>query len=120
MVERIPDLPDNVLGFTARGTITAKDYESIINPAVEAMFARQGKVRFLYHLGEEFSGIAAAATWDDAKLGLKHFKGWEKVAVVSDVEWVRLAIKVYGLAIPGHIRGFHNRELAEAKQWVSE
>ena len=54
MVERIPGLPDNVLGFTAKGTVTANDYESTIIPAVEALFSRQGRVRFLYHLGEDF------------------------------------------------------------------
>jgi hypothetical protein len=120
MIEMIPDLPDSVLGFTAKGTVTAKDYESVIIPAVEAMFSRQGKVRFLYHLGEEFTGVEAAAAWDDTKLGLKHLTGWEKVALVSDVEWIRWAVKIFGLAIPGHVRVFHNRELAEATRWVCE
>ncbi len=120
MIEKIPDLPDNVLGFTARGKVTANDYESVIIPAVETMFARQGKVRFLYHLGEDFSGIEAGAAWDDTKLGLKHFSGWERVALVSDADWIRWAVKIFGLAMPGHVRVFHNREFAEAKQWISE
>ncbi len=106
MVEKIPDLPDNVLGFTAKGKVTANDYESVIIPAVEALFSRQGKVRFLYHLGEDFTGFEAAAVWDDMKLGLKHLAGWEKVALVSDVEWIRAAVKVFGLAIPGDVRVF--------------
>jgi hypothetical protein len=118
MIERIPDLPDHVLGFTAKGTVTANDYESVIIPAVEALFSRQGKVRFLYHLGEDFSGFEAAAVWDDTKLGLKHFRGWERMAVVSDVDWIRAAIRVFGVAIPGHVRVFHNRELAEARRWI--
>jgi hypothetical protein len=120
MVEKIPDLPDNVLGFTAKGTVTANDYESVIIPAVEEMFSRQKKVRFLYHLGEDFSGIEAAAAWDDARLGLKHLTGWEKLALVSDVDWIRWAVKIFGLAIPGHVRVFHNRDLAEAKRWISD
>ncbi len=120
MIEQIPDLPDNVLGFTAKGTVTANDYESVIIPAVETLFTRHSKVRFLYHLGEEFSGFEAAAMWDDTKLGLKHLKGWETMAIVSDVEWVRAAVKVFGLAIPGHVRVFHNRELAQATRWVTE
>ncbi len=120
MVEQIPNLPDNVLGFTAKGTVTANDYDSVIIPAVEAMFSRQSKVRFLYHLGQDFSGFEAAAMWDDTKLGLKHLGGWERMAVVSDVEWVRAAVKVFGLAIPGHVRVFHNRELAEATRWIAE
>jgi hypothetical protein len=120
MIEQILDLPDNVLGFTAKGTVTANDYESVIIPAVEELFSRQSKVRFLYHLGEDFTGFEAAAMWDDTKLGLKHLTGWERMAVVSDVEWIRAAIKIFGLAMPGHVRVFHNSELAEAKRWISE
>lgn len=120
MVEQIPNLPDNVLGFRAKGTVTASDYESVIIPAVEALFSRQDKVRFLYHLGEDFSGFEAGAVWDDTKLGLKHLAGWERMALVSDVEWIRAAVKIFGLAIPGHVRVFHNRELAKAIRWVSE
>jgi len=61
MIEKIPDLPDNVLGFTAKGTVTGNDYESTIIPAVEELFSRQEKVRFLYHLGEDFTGFEATA-----------------------------------------------------------
>jgi hypothetical protein len=120
MVEKIPDLPENVLGFTATGKVTANDYQSVMIPAVEAMFSRQGKVRFLYHLGEDFSGFEAGAAWDDMKLGLKHLSGWERVAFISDVDWIRWAVKILGLAMPGHVRVFHNRNLAEAKQWICE
>lgn len=120
MIEQIPNLPDNTLGFVAKGTVTAKDYEAVIIPAVEALFSHHSKARFLYQLGHDFSGFEAAAIWDDAKIGLKHISGWERLAVVSDVEWVRAAIKVFGLAIPGHVRVFRNSEFAEAKRWISE
>jgi hypothetical protein len=120
MVEQIPDLPDRVVGFRAKGTVTASDYECVVIPAVEALFSRHTQVRFLYHLGGDFSGFEAAAVWDDAKLGLKHLGGWERIAVVSDVEWIRAAVKIFGFAIPGEIRVFHDRELAEATRWVSE
>ena len=120
MIDKLPGLPDNVLGFSAKGTVTAKDYESVIIPAVEAQFARQNKVRFLYYLGPEFTGFEVAAMWDDAKLGLKHFSGWEKMAVVSDVGWIRVAIEAFGLAMPGRVRVFHEGELTEATSWVSQ
>jgi len=120
MIEKIPNLPDNVLGFSAKGKVTADDYESVIIPAVEALFSRNHKVRFLYYLGEDFDGFEAGAMWDDAKLGLKHLTAWERVAVVSDVEWIRGAMRVFGLAIPGHVRLFHNSDLAEAVRWISD
>ncbi len=120
MVERIPNLPSHVLGFSAIGIVTASDYESVIVPAVEARFARHDKVRFLYQLGEQFSGFEAAAEWEDAKLGLRHLTGWERVAVVSDVEWIRVAVKIFGLAMSGHVRVFPNQALAEAIRWIGE
>jgi hypothetical protein len=120
MIEQISDLPRNVLGFTAKGTVTADDYESVMIPAVEELIAREGKARFLYHLGEGFSGFEAAAMWDDAKLGMSHLTEWERMALVSDVEWIRGAVKIFAFAIPGHVRVFRNDQLAEAKQWVSE
>jgi hypothetical protein len=120
MIEQISDLPRNVLGFTAKGTVTADDYESVMIPAVEELIAREGKARFLYHLGEGFSGFEAAAIWDDAKLGMSHLTVWERMALVSDVEWIRGAVKIFAFAIPGHVRVFRNDQLAEAKQWVSE
>jgi hypothetical protein len=119
MIEKMPNLPDNVLGFTASGTITAADYKSVMIPAVEAMFSRLGKVRFLYHLGKEFAGFDAGAVWADAKLGLKHFTDWERMALVTDVEWIRTAFKVFGFVMPGEIRVFKNRELVEAIRWIS-
>ncbi|MGH9423821.1 MAG: STAS/SEC14 domain-containing protein [Thermoanaerobaculia bacterium] len=120
MVEKISGLPDNVLGFTAKGTVTAGDYESNVIPAVEALLSRESKARFLYHLGDEFAGFEAAALWDDAKIGLKNFSHWERIALVSDVEWIQWAGKIFGFAMPGHVRVFPNRELDAAKRWISE
>jgi hypothetical protein len=46
MIKKIPDLPNNILGFAAKGTITEKDYESVIIPAVENFFFVRGRFGF--------------------------------------------------------------------------
>lgn len=120
MIETIAGLPDNVLGFTAKGMVTADDYESVIIPLLEERFVRHEKVRFLYHIGDEFTGFETAAMWDDTKVGMKHLTGWERIAIVSDVEWLKVVIKAFGLVIPGEVRVFANEELAEATRWISE
>ena len=120
MVERIADLPDNVLGFRGRGKVTGEDYEKVIIPAVEREFSRRDKVSFLCHLDEDFTGIEPSAVWDDTKIGFRHFSGWERMAVVTDVDWIRAAVKLFGLAIPGRVRVFRNKDFAEAKRWITE
>jgi len=40
--------------------------------------------------------------------------------VVTDTEWIRSGVKVFGFVIPGDVRVFGNDELSAAKEWVSE
>ena len=125
MLEPISGLPDNVLGFTAEGKITSEDYETILIPAVEEKLKNNDKVRLLYHLGDEFEGFEAGAMWDDAKVGLAHITEWEKIAIVTDVNWIRHAGKIFGFAIetmsaPGDVKVFHNNEIDVAIEWIGE
>ncbi len=120
MITAISGLPNNVLGFEASGTVTGEDYETVLIPAVEAKLEESPKIRLLYHLGTEFKSYDLEAMWDDAKVGLGHLTSWEKIAVVTDTEWIRSGVKVFGFAIPGEVRVFGNDELTAAKEWVSE
>lgn len=51
---------------------------------------------------------------EDAKVGLSHLAAWEQVAVVTDVDWLRTATKVFGVAMPGAVRVISNAELDAA------
>jgi hypothetical protein len=118
MIELIPNLPNNIVGFTAKGQVTAHDYESVIIPTVEAKLKENDKIRLLYYLGPDFVSVSAGAMWDDVKVGLKHITSWEKIAVVSDVDWIRNATKFFGFAMRGHVKLFSNSQLSEAIEWI--
>ena len=89
MIKIISDLPNNVLGFESSGTVTGEDYETVLIPAVEEKLKAFPKVRLLYHLGSEFTGYDMEAMWDDAKIGFKHLKAWEKTKP-ANVEFARV------------------------------
>ena len=120
MIELIPDMPPNVVAFTATGQVTGEDYEDIIIPLVDEKIDQHDKIRLLYHLGPDFKKFTTTALWDDAKIGFHHLRGFERVAVVSDVGWIVTMAKGIGLTMPMEIRTFSNDELGEAKAWVSE
>jgi hypothetical protein len=120
MLERIDGLPENVLGFEAKGEVTGTDYESVLIPAVEEMLTKRNSIRFLYHFGDDFTEFDDYALWEDAKVGLQHFFNWERVAVVTDVKWIAKTIQVFGFCMHGHARIFPNGQFAEAKRWLSE
>ena len=119
MIEVIPDLPEGVVGVEAVGEVTADDYRNVLIPAAEAALEKRGKARLLYVLGERFDRISGGAVWEDTKLGLEHLRGWELMAVVTDVEWIGHALRAVGWMIPAKIRVFPTSERAAAEAWVT-
>lgn len=118
MLALIPDLPARVVGIHASGIVTAEDYETVLVPAIEARLSAFGRIRVLYHLGPEFTGFSAGALWDDMKVGAAHLKAWERIAVVTDAEWVAGAVRLFRFAVPCPVRLFPNARFAEALRWI--
>jgi hypothetical protein len=121
MLKLIEGLPPAVVGVEALGEVTAGDYEHVLVPAVAAAReASGGKVRILYVFGEEFPGLTAGAMWQDTKLGLGHLGSWERIALVTDADWLRRSISALAWAIPGEVRVFGSAHANDARSWVAE
>jgi hypothetical protein len=119
VIEMLEDFPEGVVAAVARGRVTRADYDQVLIPAVEAAFRHRQKVRCYYELGREFCAIDAGAVWEDFRVGFTHLSGWERIAVVSDVEWIRLAISAFRFLVPGEVRIFPTSEAAEARCWIA-
>ena len=117
MIERLEDLPDGVIGLRASGTVTAEDYRDVMVPVIEAALARGG-VRLLYVL-DEHTTFSPGAMFSDAKLAVGHLKGWERLAVVSDADWLENSLKAFGWMMPGELKVFNNDEIVEATGWLA-
>jgi hypothetical protein len=122
MVERIEEMPAGTIGFKVVSDLTADDYREQIEPALAAA-AEQGDVRLLFEIDSNFE-MTASAVMEDAKTGLKlglgHMKAWKRTAIVTDVDWIRKAIKAFGFMAPGEVQVFDLAELGAAKIWVAE
>lgn len=44
MIERIEGLPEDVLGFEAKGDVSGDDYERVLVPAIEERLERGGQL----------------------------------------------------------------------------
>jgi SpoIIAA-like len=119
MIEVITGLPDNVVAFRAKGHVIRKDYDDVLVPKVKEAFAKHRKIRCLYELGPEFSGVTPGAMWEDFKCGIEHLASWERIAVVTDVEWIRLAMNAFRFIMPGEVRLFGTGQAAEARRWIA-
>jgi SpoIIAA-like len=118
MIERLQGFPENVVAVECKGLVTRKDYEEVLIPAVERVFKNQQKVKFYYELGPEFAGLEPGAVWEDVKETIRHFGQWEKMAVVTDVEWMKRLVSGFGSIMPGEVRAFPYSERTSARAWV--
>ena len=98
--------------------MTRTDYENVLIPAMTAALQRQTTLRIYYEVTPKFSGIDAGAVWEDFRVGMEHLSRWERMAVVTDVEWIRLAMNAFRFLLPGRLRVFPVSEIDEARRWI--
>ena len=117
MIRVIENMPVGTIGVEAVGKVTEDDYRNVLVPAVTAALER-GDVRLLYVLGKDFDSYSAGALWADTKLLAGNRKAWNKVAIVSDADWLENSIKAFGWLMPGEVKVFETDEVHDAKEWL--
>ena len=117
MIEELHDLPAGVTGFETSGKLESSDYRDIVLPALERAFASR-EVRFLIVM-TDFKGMSGGAVWEDLKVGVEHLRGWKRIAVVTDIEWVTHLTGLFGWMTPGETKVFPLDRRDEAIAWVA-
>jgi len=115
MLELIEGLPKNVVGIAASGKVTMQDCQDVLVPAIAKSLKWHDKIRLYYELNSRFPGSA----WDDLDLGLEHASCCERVAIVTDIGWVRLTVKAVRFLIPAKIRVFSTDQAEEGRAWIT-
>jgi hypothetical protein len=115
MIELIEDLPKNVVGIAVRGRVTKAECHQVLVPAIAKSLRWRDKIRLYYELGSRFPGSG----WDDLDIGFDQATRCERIAIVTDIAWVRLTVKAIRFLIPGEIRVFATEETAEARTWIA-
>src|SRR5579872_587050 len=117
MIQVLTDFPDNAVAASASG-ITRHDYQECLVSQVELALKRHPKIRCYYELGPQFSRVEPGAMWEDFKVEIEHLSRWERVSVVSDVDWIKDAVNAFRFLMPGEVRVFATSEAAAAREWI--
>lgn len=118
MIERLTNFPSNVVAFICKGRVTRLDYDAVLVPAVQRAFQTHDKIRLDDETGPDFAGFDLGAAWEDLKVGIGHFTRWERVAVVTDVEWIKHSAHFFGFLMPVATRVFSAADTARARAWI--
>ena len=117
MIEELNDLPAGVIGFEVSGRIRAEDYRDVVLPTLERA-AATGEVRFVIVM-RDFDGMSGGAVWQDLKVGIEHFRAWKRIALVTDITWMRDLTSLFGWMTPGETRTFALAQRDEAIEWAA-
>ena len=119
MIEVLEGFPHGVIAFAAKGSLTKSDYTKVLVPAVMEALGRHKKVRLYYELGADFSAVEPGAVWEDFKVGVEYISRWDRIAVVTDVDWIQFAVSIFRFLVPGDTRVFGTAQAAEARRWIA-
>ena len=120
MFKQIFDMPPGTVGFEAVGEIDDDDFEDVVAPVLRQQIASGHKLRLLYLLGPQLSEYDGDAAQEEFKFAARHATAYERVAIVTDESWLRPALRLISVLVPGKIRGFPVVDLADARTWVAE
>ncbi|SEA12006.1 STAS/SEC14 domain-containing protein [Microbulbifer marinus] len=106
------------LTMRVRGKLTHEDYASL-EPMLESAIAGVENPKInVYFDATEMEGWEPRAAWDDFKLGVKHGREFNRVAMVGNRRWQEMAAKVGSWFIGGEARYFEDE--GEAMSWLME
>ena len=117
MIKELSDLPPGVIGFEISGTVHADDYRDVVLPAVQRAYASD-EFRFVIVI-PEIHGMTGGALWQDLKVGVEHLHAWKRIALVTDIDWVRHMTALFGWMTPGEVEVFPLAQREEAIAWAA-
>ena len=120
MLRRMTEMPTGTIGFEAIGDLEDDDWEESVEPVLLREMADGQKIRLLYLLGPDAREVERDAMTEDTGFRARHASSFERVAVVSDEDWMRPALGALSFLLPGKAKAFPVRDLAAAKEWLAE
>ncbi len=111
---------DDLMEIRISGTVTDEDYRNILTPALDQAIERGERIRALVVLKSDLSDFTFGALMDDARLGLKHWRGFDRLALVTGSKAIKTMVKAFSVVIPCPVRVFDADETEDAHRWLVE
>ena len=117
MIEIIPFEEGNIIGFRINGRIEEDKFDEAV-AKMEEMLKHYDRLR-VYAEIEKIGGMSVNTLMKDIHFKLKHWRDFEKEAVVSDKGWLKSWIAIADKLFPHiEVKHFSTDEKEEAKEWI--
>jgi len=120
MLTKLTGMPPYIAAFKAAGEVSKEDYNRIVVPEIERVDKEHGHIHFMMVMVTSVKDFSLGAWLKDIATGFKHYRGWKKIAIVTDEKGAEKITDMISAIIPGSSKGFRLAELDAAKKWVME
>ncbi len=100
--------------------VTDADYRETLMPALDAALIKGDRLRLLAIVEARPSEFTLGAMVQDARTGLKHWRGFDRIALVTDDRIVRTAVGGFSVFMPCPVATFEMKEVDAARRWLRE
>lgn len=101
------------------GEVTDTDYKTVLEPAIERAIESGTTLRMLVIFEEDVS-YSLKAMLDDAELGVVHWSGFDRIAVVASQDWILKSLRWFGWIMPCPVQTFVSGQADNARRWLRE
>lgn len=119
MITQLNNIPENVAGFEATGTVTHSDFDNVVFPVVESKVTLFKELNYLLVLNTDIEDFTFNAWLKDALLGIKNLTKWNRCAIVTDKVSVQKFTSIFSVLMPGEFKSFPKEQFIEAISWCS-
>lgn len=120
MIALLNDLPDHVVGARLTAPAAGDEFDRIVRPRLADVLSRYRKVNVLIELPdgpEAEAGIKRLL--QGGGLGIDDLRQFDRLALVSDLDWLKRKLSLFGLFAPCSVKRFSETDLPAARRWVS-
>jgi SpoIIAA-like len=118
MIETLQTSSPKVIGFRLSGKLHDEDYKSFV-PAIDAAVAGEGRIRLLAKF-EDFHGWDLHAAWDDFRFGIRHYRSFDRIAMVGDRKWEKWMVTLCKPFTKAKVKYFDASDVDAAWNWIGE
>ncbi len=120
MIEVKTGTQENLLEVHMTAPITDNDYSKVMIPALDAALVNGEKVRMLLVIDADLTDFTMGALWDDAKMGISNWSGFERVAIVTANKAMTRLVRAFSILMPCPVSVFGKWQEDEARLWLFE
>jgi hypothetical protein len=100
--------------------VSDSDYKDRLIPAIDKAIADGDTLRLLAIVEAGFSDFTLGAMLQDARTGLKHWRGFDRIAVATDNTALTKAIGAFSVFMPCPVSTFPISGADDARRWLRE